>query len=81
MHAGLFLKSPWASARVALGSLRHVGCKIAHRARRSTARTLVMRRPGAIWYAACWWADSCFDLLFKLCRSVLPLLALPLSDG
>eukprot|EP00959_Pyramimonas_sp_CCMP1952_P420622 8810747-Pyramimonas_sp.AAC.1 len=70
MHAGLSLKSPRASARVALGYLRHVGFKVAHRARRSTAHALTMRRPGALWYVACWWADSGFDLLSKLCLSV-----------
>eukprot|EP00959_Pyramimonas_sp_CCMP1952_P374336 7839726-Pyramimonas_sp.AAC.1 len=40
-----------------------------------------MRRPGALWHVACWWADSSFDLLSKLCRSVLPLLALPFFPG
>eukprot|EP00959_Pyramimonas_sp_CCMP1952_P149384 3125865-Pyramimonas_sp.AAC.1 len=41
-----------------------------------------MRRPGALWHVACWWAESSFDLLSKLCRSVLPVLALPFfSDG
>eukprot|EP00959_Pyramimonas_sp_CCMP1952_P190988 3994231-Pyramimonas_sp.AAC.1 len=40
-----------------------------------------MRQPGALWHVACWWADSGFDLLSKPCRSVMPLLALPFSDG